>query len=97
MRSLLFMKLTSSKPTEKKKDVVEEEEEVKIDSDNDGVFDDEDECPNTFGSKSANGCPDIDNDGIRDSKIFAQIPLEKLVITAVLYSAKKTVLYCQKR
>ena len=61
---------SSKKPTEKKKEVVEELEEVKIDSDNDGVFDDEDECPNTFGSKSANGCPDIDNDGIRDSQDF---------------------------
>ena len=72
MRSLLFMKSTplQKKQTEKKKEVVEELEEVKIDSDNDGVFDDEDECPNTFGSKSANGCPDIDNDGIRDSQDF---------------------------
>ena len=46
----------------------EEEEEEFIDSDNDGVSDDDDECPNEFGSKSANGCPDFDNDGVRDSQ-----------------------------
>jgi len=43
-------------------------EEGKVDSDNDGVFDDEDECPNLFGSVAAKGCPDIDNDGVRDSQ-----------------------------
>lgn len=43
-------------------------EEEKVDSDNDGVFDDEDECPNLFGSVAAKGCPDIDNDGVRDSQ-----------------------------
>ena len=38
----------------------------KIDSDGDGVIDDEDECPNVFGSLSAKGCPDADGDGIED-------------------------------
>jgi len=52
---------------EEKKDV-EAIEEEKVDSDNDGVFDDEDECPNLFGSINAKGCPDIDNDGVRDSQ-----------------------------
>ena len=39
-----------------------------IDSDKDGVFDDEDECPNKKGSKSNQGCPlaDYDSDGIPD-------------------------------
>ena len=54
----------------------EEEEEEFIDSDNDGVSDDDDECPNEFGSKSANGCPDFDNDGVRDSQDKCQIQLE---------------------
>ena len=52
---------------EEKKDE-EAIEEEKVDSDNDGVFDDEDECPNLFGSVAAKGCPDIDNDGVRDSQ-----------------------------
>lgn len=61
--------LQNEKVTEKKEeeDIVEE---PKVDSDNDGVFDDEDECPNTYGSKAAKGCPDIDNDGIPDSQDF---------------------------
>ena len=56
----------------KKNPVVEKEEpiaeEVKIDSDKDGIFDEDDECPNLFGSKSANGCPDLDKDGVQDSQ-----------------------------
>jgi len=52
---------------EEKKDE-EAIEEEKVDSDNDGVFHDEDECPNLFGSVAAKGCPDIDNDGVRDSQ-----------------------------
>lgn len=54
----------------KKEEENEEEitEEEKVDSDGDGVFDDEDECPNLFGSIPAKGCPDIDNDGVRDSQ-----------------------------
>ncbi len=52
------------------KEVKKEEEgkDEKVDSDGDGVSDDEDECPNLFGSVAASGCPDIDNDGIRDSQ-----------------------------
>jgi len=51
-----------------KKEEVITEEEVFKDSDNDGVIDEEDQCPNEYGSKSANGCPDFDNDGVRDSE-----------------------------
>lgn len=54
-----------SKEEKKDEEAIEEE---KVDSDNDGVFDDEDECPNLFGSVAAKGCPDIDNDGVRDSQ-----------------------------
>jgi hypothetical protein len=37
-----------------------------IDSDNDGVPDDEDECPNIPGLVATKGCPDSDGDGIPD-------------------------------
>ena len=43
--------------------------EVKIDTDNDGVIDSEDDCPTVAGIASLNGCPeekDTDNDGILD-------------------------------
>jgi outer membrane protein OmpA-like peptidoglycan-associated protein len=40
--------------------------ETKKDSDNDGVSDELDLCPNAFGSKELNGCPDKDGDGIAD-------------------------------
>ena len=36
------------------------------DGDKDGVKDKVDECPNVFGLKSLNGCPDSDGDGIAD-------------------------------
>ena len=36
------------------------------DSDRDGVPDDKDHCPNTFGSAENFGCPDTDGDGILD-------------------------------
>jgi outer membrane protein OmpA-like peptidoglycan-associated protein len=39
-----------------------------IDSDNDGVVDEFDMCPNTKGLFSANGCPDSDKDGVIDSE-----------------------------
>lgn len=53
----------------KKESIVEIVEEIKKpkDSDNDGVIDEEDDCPNEYGSLAARGCPDIDNDGVRDS------------------------------
>ena len=36
------------------------------DTDGDGVFDDEDACPQEFGLEALQGCPDRDGDGIRD-------------------------------
>ncbi|MGK0363247.1 MAG: OOP family OmpA-OmpF porin [Saprospiraceae bacterium] len=36
------------------------------DTDNDGVTDDEDACPNEPGSKNSKGCPDSDGDGFTD-------------------------------
>jgi OOP family OmpA-OmpF porin len=36
------------------------------DTDGDGVFDKDDECPTEAGSKLLKGCPDADNDGIAD-------------------------------
>ena len=39
---------------------------TKKDSDNDGIVDDEDECPNDAGSAALKGCPDKDSDGIAD-------------------------------
>lgn len=38
------------------------------DSDGDGIFDNEDACPDEAGLEAFNGCPDSDNDGIEDSK-----------------------------
>lgn len=40
--------------------------EEKMDSDNDGIIDELDLCPNVFGAKELNGCPDKDGDGIAD-------------------------------
>lgn len=39
-----------------------------IDSDNDGVSDDEDKCPDIRGSITAGGCPDRDGDGVVDNE-----------------------------
>ena len=39
-----------------------------LDSDNDGIEDSIDNCPNIYGSISGGGCPDSDGDGIIDSK-----------------------------
>lgn len=39
-----------------------------LDSDNDGIQDSIDNCPNKYGSISGGGCPDKDGDGIIDSK-----------------------------
>jgi outer membrane protein OmpA-like peptidoglycan-associated protein len=36
------------------------------DSDNDGIPDNQDACPNQAGTKALNGCPDRDGDGIAD-------------------------------
>ena len=38
------------------------------DTDGDGIFDKDDECPDTPGIKEFNGCPDTDGDGIKDSE-----------------------------
>ena len=38
------------------------------DNDNDGILNNQDECPNIFGLANLNGCPDKDGDGIIDSK-----------------------------
>ena len=38
-----------------------------LDSDNDGVADLRDDCPNESGTELANGCPDRDGDGIPDA------------------------------
>lgn len=37
-----------------------------VDSDGDGINDDEDACPNEAGLEQFNGCPDSDGDGIED-------------------------------
>ncbi|MFZ1525852.1 MAG: OmpA family protein [Saprospiraceae bacterium] len=44
----------------------EKDKMTKIDSDNDGIADDLDLCPNAFGPKELNGCPDKDGDGVAD-------------------------------
>ncbi len=38
----------------------------KPDTDKDGISDDQDRCPNAYGSKELMGCPDRDNDGVAD-------------------------------
>jgi len=38
------------------------------DSDDDGIYDKNDACPEVFGLEAFNGCPDSDGDGIEDSK-----------------------------
>ncbi len=50
----------------KMEEMIEEETEDMIDSDNDGLEDDIDLCPQIFGPKELKGCPDRDEDGIPD-------------------------------
>lgn len=38
------------------------------DADGDGIYDNEDACPEVFGLADFNGCPDTDGDGIEDNK-----------------------------
>ncbi|MBT8393280.1 MAG: OmpA family protein [Bacteroidia bacterium] len=38
-----------------------------VDTDNDGILDKEDECPEEFGLIQFNGCPDSDGDGVKES------------------------------
>ncbi|WGK65893.1 OmpA family protein [Croceiramulus getboli] len=38
------------------------------DTDGDGIYDKNDECPETPGLEAFNGCPDTDGDGIKDSE-----------------------------
>lgn len=45
-----------------------EKPEIILDSDNDGVPDNVDECPYIKGSLQTHGCPDTDGDGIVDAK-----------------------------
>ena len=40
----------------------------KIDSDNDGIIDSNDDCPDIFGLEEFDGCPDTDEDGVIDSE-----------------------------
>ena len=39
-----------------------------VDTDGDGIYDNDDACPEEAGLEMFNGCPDSDNDGIEDSK-----------------------------
>ena len=39
-----------------------------VDTDGDGIYDNDDACPEEAGLEVFNGCPDSDNDGIEDSK-----------------------------
>ena len=39
-----------------------------VDSDGDGIYDKDDECPETPGLPEFNGCPDTDGDGIEDRR-----------------------------
>lgn len=38
------------------------------DTDNDGIYDKNDACPEVFGIEAFDGCPDTDGDGIKDSE-----------------------------
>ena len=55
-------------PDEKIDNIIEKKKEVikVLDKDKDGIVDSLDICPDLFGDKQANGCPDTDKDGIPD-------------------------------
>ncbi len=53
----------------------EPEEQIPADTDGDGVFDKDDDCPQAAGSAEFNGCPDTDKDGIPDKD--DECPLEE--------------------
>ena len=64
---------TINTPVEKKKakdstrNIVKVKKVKKIrDRDKDGIPDDEDQCPDQFGTKATMGCPDRDGDGVAD-------------------------------
>lgn len=52
------------KGNKEKEDIIEIEDP---DSDDDGIVDEEDDCPTVAGTKATNGCPDGDGDGIKDA------------------------------
>ncbi len=54
------------KKTKPEPKVVEKVIPQPIDSDNDGVTDENDDCPNVAGLATLGGCPDADGDGIKD-------------------------------
>lgn len=43
-----------------------EEDTIMADTDEDGIIDEEDDCPTKFGPVVFNGCPDTDNDSVPD-------------------------------
>ncbi len=53
--------------SEKKQEVIIEPEPVILDTDGDGIIDDEDDCVDVPGLAKFNGCPDTDGDGITDA------------------------------
>ena len=57
-----FRPLTAEERAARKK----KKEQAILDSDNDGVVDSLDLCPNIAGDIDANGCPDFDKDGVPD-------------------------------
>ncbi|MEZ5001881.1 MAG: OmpA family protein [Chitinophagales bacterium] len=54
--------------TKKKEIIVEPEPEPVLDTDGDGIIDDNDECVDVPGLAKFNGCPDTDDDGIVDAE-----------------------------
>ena len=64
----------------KRKEIPEREYGFNLDSDQDGVLDDDDRCPNVKGPVETGGCPDRDMDGVVD--IDDQCPDELGTIAA---------------